>query len=129
MVPLQGNESQIAEGVVRGFFEALNENNIDKCKETIHFPHFRVLKTGELVVFEDADKLMEWFYGKTNSDNWHHSILDKIETTIITSVKLHTIMHLTRYREDDTIIGHYQALYIITYDDDRWAVKGGSSDG
>ena len=107
----------------------MNENNIGKCKETIHFPHFRVLKTGELVVFEDADKLMEWFYGKTNSDDWHHSTLDKIETTIITSVKLHTVMHLTRYREDDTIIGHYQALYIITYDDDRWAVKGGSGDG
>ena len=112
MVPLQGNESQIAEGIVKGFFEALNENNIGKCKETIHFPHFRVLKTGELVVFEDADKLMEWFYGKTNSDNWHHSTLDKIETTIITSVKLHTVMYLTRYREDDTIIGHYQALYL-----------------
>ena len=72
--------------------------------------NFRVLKTGELVVFEDADKLMEWFYGKTNSDDWHHSTLDKIETTIITSVKLHTVMHLTRYREDDTIIGHYQAV-------------------
>ena len=55
---LEGNESKIAEDVVHGFFEALNENNIDKCKETIHFPHFRVLKTGELIVFEDANKLM-----------------------------------------------------------------------
>ncbi len=72
-----------------------------------------VLKTGELLVFEDAYKLMRWFYGKTNSDNWHHSTVDKIETTSIASVKLHTVMYLNQYREDDTVIGHYHALYIL----------------
>ena len=32
MVPLQGNESQIAEGIVKGFFEALNENILVSVK-------------------------------------------------------------------------------------------------
>ena len=56
---------------------------------------------------------MRWFYGKTNSDNWHHSTVDKIEITSIASVKLHTVMYLNQYWEDDTVIGHYHALYIL----------------
>ena len=57
------------------------------------------------------------------------SELNKINTSLITDTKLHSQFTFTRYRSDNSIIGQYQAIYIIIYFNEKWGIKGGSGNG
>ena len=120
---------EIAKKTVEAYFEGLNHNNSSELLKVSHFPHFRISPKGELIVFETPTDFMKWFYNKTNSDNWHHSELNKINTSLITDTKLHSQFTFTRYRSDNSIIGQYQAIYIIIYVNGKWGIKGGSGNG
>ena len=78
---------EIAKKTVEAYFEGLNHDNSSELLKVSHFPHFRISPKGELIVFETPNDFMQWFYNKTNSDNWHHSELNKINTCLLNRLK------------------------------------------
>lgn len=58
---------------------------------------------------------------------WHHSKWDHRKIIHATADKVHVDTKFTRYRADGSIIGSYESLYILTFEDGRWGVKMRSS--
>ena len=111
------------------YFESLNTNNLAGVTKALHFPHFRVMANGLVHTWNKADDLWRWFMNRTSDDGWHHSTFNSIEPEQLTDTKFHVDVRFGRHREDDSLIGKYYSLYVITYDEGKWAIKAGSGTG
>ena len=119
-----------AVAVVDRYYAALNANDEDGVRDAFHFPHIRIGKAGDVKTLpEPADFQFESFLSQMKQDGWHHSAWDRTEVVFTTPSKAHIAVNFTRYRADDSVIGQYFSLYIITEHKGRWAIQCGSGDG
>ena len=59
--------------------------------------------------------------------DWHHSEWDFREVITAGPAKVHLDVQFTRYRADNSVIGSFRSLWIVTEDGGRWAVAARSS--
>jgi hypothetical protein len=86
---------------------ALNSGDEPALLATLHFPHYRLL-------------------ARAGAD-WHHSEWDFRRVIAAGPAKAHLDVQFTRYRIDNSIIGSYRSLWIVTESGGRWAVAVRSS--
>lgn len=62
-------------------------------------------------------------------DGWRRSAWDERRLAQWNEEKAHFALSYTRYREDGSVIGKYESLYILTLKDGSWGVQARSSFG
>jgi hypothetical protein len=95
----------------------------------MHFPHPRIAD-GKVVVYDRAgSNPMDLFDRLKKEDGWSYSRWVKREVIQYSEAKAHVALSYTRFRTDDSVIGTYESLYILTKVDGRWGIQARSSFG
>ncbi|MFY9609337.1 MAG: hypothetical protein WAU45_12080 [Blastocatellia bacterium] len=122
-------DSKIGAEVMRtldDYMSAWNRKDLAAWELTFQFPHYR-LASGKMTVLDRPglqDAARVW--ASVGSD-WHHSKWDRRRIISASPDKVHVDTKFSRYRADDTRIGTYESLYILTKENGRWGVKLRSS--
>ena len=66
------------------------------------------------------------FLARAGAD-WHHSAWDFRHVIAAGPAKVHLDVQFTRYRADNSAIGSFRSLWIVTEDGGGWAVAARSS--
>ena len=114
-----------AMAVLDAHIAALNARDEKALVATLHFPHFR-LTGGRMTVGARPDNYLEDFYARAGED-WHHSAWDFRNPIAAGPDKVHLDVQFTRYRADNSAIGSYRSLWIVSKLDGRWAAQVRSS--
>lgn len=108
------------------YMNAWNRKDLAAWERTFHFPHYR-LASGKMNVLEKPglqDGAKIWV---SVGREWHHSRWDRRQIIHSSADKVHVDTKFTRCRADDSVIGSFESLYIVTKEDGRWGVKMRSS--
>ena len=114
-----------AQQVMAAHMAALNARDEPGLNATLHFPHHR-LSGGLLKTWAGPGEYLRDFQGRT-TDDWHHSAWDKLDVVAASSDKVHLNVQFTRYREDDSVIGIFRSMWVISLLAGRWAAQLRSS--
>jgi len=68
-----------------------------------------------------------FLFRATTGFRWDHSAWDHRIIAHLSENKIHVITRYSRYEKDDTSIGSYDSLYVLTREDGEWRIKGRSS--
>ena len=126
--PLSAADLAEARAALDGFMEAFNAEDADAMRNRwFHFPHVR-LHSGKVTVMQTPEDLhLAVWDRKGQSEGWARTAWDYVELIDSGPGKAHFRVQFTRYRADDSPIGTYRSLYIVTLQDGRWAIQARSS--
>lgn len=114
-------------GTLDRFMAALNAYDAAAMDAAMHFAHIRIA-AGKVVIYEKAgSNPMDLFEKLKTEDGWHHSAWNERRIIQRNDRKVHMLVTYTRYREDDSVIGVYESLYILTLRKGRWGIRARSS--
>ena len=119
------NAVAAAMAVLDRFMSALNAGDEPALLATMHFPHYR-LAGGHMRVWEHPGAYLGDFIARAGAD-WHHSAWDFRKIIAAGPGKIHLDVQFTRYRADNSPIGRFRSLWIVTQSGGRWAVAARSS--
>ena len=111
--------------VLDRFMAALNAGDEPALLATLHFPHYR-LAGGGMRVWDQPVPYLADFLARAGAD-WHHSAWDFRNVIAAGPDKVHLDVQFSRYRADNSVIGSFRSLWIVTEEDGRWAVAARSS--
>jgi hypothetical protein len=120
-----GDAEDKAIAVLDRFMAALNAGDETALLATLNFPHCR-LAGGRMRVWDQPGAYLGDFLARAGAD-WHHSGWDFRKVIAARAAKVHLDVQFTRYRADNSVIGSFRSLWIVTEDDGRWAVAARSS--
>ena len=115
--------------VLDAFMDALNAHDAAGMDRCMHFPHPRIAEGKVTVYDKPGTNPMDLFERLKKSDNWSYSRWVKRELIQFHDTKAHVALSYTRHRADDSLIGTYESLYILTKVDGRWGIQLRSSFG
>jgi hypothetical protein len=125
----EAQPDETAEGaalaVLDRFMAALNAGEEPALLATLHFPHYR-LAGGRMRVWDQPGAYLSDFLARAGAD-WDHSEWDFRRIIAAGRTKVHLDVQFTRYRADNSVIGSFRSLWIVTEDGGRWAVAARSS--
>src|SRR3984893_6722550 len=111
--------------VLDRFMAALNAGDEPALLATLPFPHYR-LAGGRMRVWDQPGAYLGDFLARAGVD-WHHSEWDFRKVIAAGRTKVHLDVQFTRYRIDNSVIGSFRSLWIVTERSGRWAVAARSS--
>ena len=111
--------------VLDRFMAALNAGDEPALLATFHFPHYR-LAGGRMRVWDQPGAYLGDFVARAGA-GWHHSGWDFRRVIAAGAAKVHLDVQFTRYRADNSVIGSFRSLWIVTRKGERWAVAARSS--
>jgi len=114
-----------ATAVLDRHFAALNAGDAEALADTLHFPHYRLAGVA-MQVWEGPENYLADFHARAG-DGWHHSQWDFHEAFAASADKVHFDVRFTRYRDDNSVLGCYRSLWIVSLIDGRWAAQLRSS--
>jgi hypothetical protein len=122
--------------VLDQYMGALNELDIERHVATYHFPHYRHA-SGDITVWQSAQEAMPILavseeqrrarLREALGPTWHRSEWTRREIVQGGDTKVHVVTTFARLREDGSEIATYDSLYVLTFENGRWAIKGRSS--
>jgi hypothetical protein len=77
-------------------------------------------------VWDQPGRYLSAFLARAGS-GWHRSEWDFRKVIAAGAAKVHLDVQFTRYRADNSAIGSFRSLWIVTKDGGRWAVAARSS--
>jgi hypothetical protein len=117
--------SDAAVDVLHAHIDALNAHDEAALAATLHFPHHRlsgtVLKTWETPDSYFAD------FRKRAGDDWARSSFEDIRVIHAAPDKVHLDVEVQRFDALGQLITKFRSLWIMTYENNRWAAKFRSS--
>lgn len=119
----------ICDELLGRFMTALNAYDASGMDACMNFPHVRMAENTVVVYDAPGANPMDLFDRLKAQDNWHHSAWDHIRIVQHNDAKIHLDVRYTRYRDEGSVIGVYDSLYIVTHKDDRWGIQARSSFG
>jgi hypothetical protein len=112
--------------VLDRFMAALNARDQTALLASMHFPHYRLAGV-TMRVWEQPDaSYFEGFLARAG-EGWRHTNWDFRRVIVAGPEKVHFDVQFTRDRADNSVIGSYRSLYIVTRRDGRWAIAARSS--
>ena len=111
------------------FMAALNAHDAGAMDRCMHFPHPRIADSRVIIYHEPGGNPMDLFDRLKQADGWSYSRWNNREVTQFNDSKAHVALSYTRYRDDDSIIGVYESLYVLTKVGGRWGIQARSSFG
>jgi hypothetical protein len=122
--------------VLDQYLDALNALDMEAHVATYHFPHYRHA-SGVIAVWHTPLEAMPILnvpkaerrarIRDALAPDWHRSAWTRRDIVQADDTKVHVVTTFVRLREDGGQIASYDSLYVLTYQDDRWAIKGRSS--
>lgn len=104
---------------------ALNARDPEALAATLHFPHYR-LSGGRMRVWQGPETYFADFLDRAG-DGWHHSAWDRRNPVAATSDKVHLDVSFTRFRADNSVLGQFGSLWVVTLLNGRWGAQLRSS--
>ena len=120
---------QIAMSVLDDFMRTFSARDARSHVATYHFPHYRLAR-GEMAVFEtieEGEEAHRALFTQLPTTGWHRSEWVSREIVGVGPSKIHVATRFRRLREDGSVIGEFDSLYILTSVDGRWGVRMRSS--
>ena len=111
--------------VMQAHIDALNAHDEAALVNTLHFPHIRLSGTS-LKVWETPETYFADFRARAGG-NWARSRFDNIRVLQTSETKVHLETEVNRYDANDQLITSFPSLWVITFEDNRWAAKMRSS--
>jgi hypothetical protein len=111
------------------FLRTFNAKDASGHAATLAYPHVR-FASGRVRIWESLENAvpaMEQGIAMLEGAGWDHSEWDHRNVIHTGEGKVHLDVQFTRYRADDSVIGHYPAVYVIVERDDRWLIQARSS--
>jgi hypothetical protein len=115
-----------AMGCLDDFMAAFNARDLVAWEKTFNFPSVR-LASNQLVIIDKPGWHPPDTFTRGALKEWHHSAWERREVVHAGPDKVHFDTRFTRYRADDSIIGHFDSIYIVTCENGHWGVKARSS--
>ena len=115
-----------AMAVLDAFMEAFNSRDMEAWEATYHFPHFR-LANGTLTVTEDAGRRSSAGFAALAASGWDHSAWLSREIVQADDQKVHVAVEFARFDAEGEELARYHSLYVVTFENDRWGIRGRSS--
>ena len=115
--------------VLDAFMDALNRYDAAGMDRCMHFPHPRIADGKVLVYDKPGNNPMDLFDRLKREDGWSYSRWVKREVIQFNEGKAHVVLSYTRFRADDSVIGTYDSLYVLTNVEGRWGIQARSSFG
>jgi hypothetical protein len=120
---------QACMSVLERFMTGLNHYDAKAMDAAMHFPHVR-FAGGQIKIYPQAgDNPMDLFERLRREDDWKYSSWVSRELVQCSDTKAHYALRYTRYRSDDSVIGVYDSLYVLTKVDNSWGIQMRSSFG
>jgi len=117
-----------AMAVLDDFMASLNASDEAGVNRSFNFPHVRFTGGGDVKIFENpGDYHLSYFRERTDADGWKRSAWDRREVVHAGPNKVHFDTQFSRYRADDSVIGSYTSLYVVTCLDGKWGIQARSS--
>src|SRR5213075_2795442 len=107
-----------AQKVLDAFMAAFNARDIPAFEATFNFPSVR-LASNNLVILKAGDMQPERFTTGALAE-WDHSAWERRAVIHAGPDKVHIDTRFTRYRQDGTIIGGFDSIYVVTLQDSKW---------
>ena len=115
--------------VLDQFMDALNAYDALGMEAMMHFPHVR-LAAGTVKVYEQpGSNPMDLFDRLKKEDDWKYSTWRTRDLVQFNQRKAHYMLSYTRFRSDNSVIGVYESLYALTFQEERWGIQLRSSFG
>ena len=122
--------------VLDRYLETLNALDLQGHIATYHFPHYRHA-SGRIVVWDTPEEAMPLLsvppeslrerLRATLEPDWDRSDWTRREIVQGDGRKVHVATRFTRLREDGSVIRAFDSLYVLTFEDGRWGIRGRSS--
>lgn len=130
ITPMDEGEIQAAcDELLDRFMAALNAWDSAAMDACMHFPHVRIARGSVAVYDSPGSNPMDLFDRLKAEDGWHHSAWNYKRIVQRGEDKVHLDVQYTRCREDGSVIGVYDSLYIATRENGRWGIQARSSFG
>ena len=71
-------------------------------------------------VWQTSDTYLEDFHARAG-EGWHHTKWDFRNVISASRDKVHIDLQFTRYRADDSVLGSFRSIWVITLIGGRWA--------
>jgi hypothetical protein len=105
---------------VDDFFAALNARDIERGRKTLNYPHIQIAG-GEVSILPDPESLQIDFQSLAN-EGWTYSTLDSCTMRLSCDEKVHFEIQFSMHLANDSRYATYQALWIVTRQDDNWGI-------
>ena len=118
------NESDIeseARKPIDDFFVALNARDIERSRQTLHYPHIQIAGC-DVNILESAEDF-EINFQALADDGWIYSTLDSCTSRHFCDEKVHFELQLSMHKANDSRYATYQALWIVTRRNDVWGIQ------
>lgn len=108
------------------FMEAWNARDVDAWAATFNYPSVR-LASGKVRIIESAASHPRDLFERMVTAGWDRSAWTRRDVIHAGADKVHFDTQFARHRADDSVIGMYDSIYIVTLQDSHWGVQGRSS--
>jgi hypothetical protein len=112
--------------VLKDYMDAFNRLDVVSWERTFHFPHYR-LASGQMSILDHPGQQTAERIRASLGPDWDHSRWGRLRIIHSSPDKVHVDTLFVRYRKDDSIIGSFESLYVVTKEQGRWGVKLRSS--
>ena len=119
-------EIEGAQACLDAFMLAFNARDLVAWEKTFNFPSIR-LASNTMVMIDGPGWHKPELFEKSLGDGWHHSAWERREIIHAGADKVHIDTRFARYRADNSMIGHFDSIYIVTLEERRWGIKCRSS--
>lgn len=108
------------------FMRAWNARDVPAFAATFNYPSVRIAG-GRVRIIEGPASHPADLFERMAATGWHHSAWLRRHVIHSGDDKVHFDTRFGRYREDGSVIGEYDSIYIVTCQDGHWGVQGRSS--
>lgn len=108
------------------FMTAFNARDLEAWEATFNFPSIR-LASGTLAIIDKPGWHPKDTFERGALAEWDHSDWERREVIHAGTDKVHFDTRFARYRKDDSVIGHFDSIYVVTLENGHWGVKARSS--
>lgn len=122
---LQDSKRQQVFQVIEEFGATALAQDIEGHAGTFNFPHVRV--TGSKVaMWSNIGELRQHYLpalAVPGGLSWSYTVFDRKDIIQTDGDTFHVAVTFTRYDRDDTAVGTYQALYVVTCVNGHWGLQ------
>ena len=111
--------------VMKRHIDALNALDENSLAETLHFPHYRLVGS-KLHVWTEKKNYLADFH-KRAGNKWALSKWDTIDVQGSSSDKVHLLVQVVRFDDNENVIASFKSLWVITLKGEKWAAQFRSS--
>ena len=110
------------------YLAAWNAQDADAFAATLHYPHYRVTRAGQVQAWEEAREVSSTMsFDRLASTGWVRTAAHNVNPVQVSADGVNVALELLRYNAAGEQIARFDTLYLVTREDGRWAFKARSS--